>query len=103
LQEDFDRYFINYYCGKYDDIFIQCYNSQKNYKVAGYIDFYPDSTKWDPGLVNGVIHLCYPKSHFNDIINIIRYEKPLSLIVDPQNKYGYIATAIEPVGEQEGV
>jgi len=46
-------------------------------------------------------------SRFNDIINIIRYEKPLRIVFDPNKVEAWIETKpsgqYEPVGEQEGV
>jgi len=44
----------------------------------------------------------YPLSRFNDVINILREEKPLYLFLNLDNKIGTLATTeIEPAGEEE--
>jgi hypothetical protein len=53
---------------------------------------------------NNFIQLCYYISRFNDIVNILRYEKPLFIFINEQNLAGGIWTkegAYEPVGEEE--
>ena len=53
---------------------------------------------------NNLIYLCYHISRFNDIINILRYEKPLFIYINSQNMAGGIWTkegTYEPVGEEE--
>jgi len=43
----------------------------------------------------------YHIDRFNDIINILRYEKPLWVYIDTQFKSGQIQAIREPVGEEE--
>ena len=44
----------------------------------------------------------YPISRFNDIVNILRYEKPLYLLMITHSWSGGLVTdELEPVGEQE--
>jgi hypothetical protein len=43
----------------------------------------------------------YHIDRFNDIINILRYEKPLWVSIDTQFKSGQIQAIREPVGEEE--
>lgn len=53
-----------------------------------------------------IINLCYHLGRFNDIVNILRYEKPLQIyICDEVDKSGVwsgaITTDLERVGEEE--
>lgn len=53
--------------------------------------------------VNGVVLLYFPVSRFNDILNTIRYEKPLRCVFNSDSFWGYLETnSSEPTGEQEG-
>ncbi len=57
----------------------------------------PDNANYSSG---PSIH--YPLSRFNDVINILRQEKPLYLFLNLNNKIGIVATSDrEPVGEEE--
>ena len=48
------------------------------------------------------ITIRYHIDRFNDIINILRYEKPLKIYLDTESLIGGISTGTsEPVGEQE--
>ena len=51
------------------------------------------------------INLCYHLGRFNDIVNILRYEKPLQIYicdeVTPGVWSGAITTDLERVGEEE--
>jgi hypothetical protein len=82
---------------------IGCWNLVTKVRV-GSIGF----ADWDPindnSYTNNQIHLQFHVSRFNDIISILRYEKPLTLKIDTTSSNGWIATsdsAYEPVGEQE--
>ena len=48
------------------------------------------------------IYLHFPVSRFADVMTVLKEEKPLYLNFHGTLKWGYLATAIEPVGEQEG-
>ena len=48
-----------------------------------------------------VFDLHYHLNKFNDIINILRYEKPLFVHFETDNFSGGIQTSMEPVGEEE--
>lgn len=43
----------------------------------------------------------FPASRFNDVINTLRYEKPLQFNFTPGNLIGTVGTGVEPVGEEE--
>jgi len=47
------------------------------------------------------IELHYPLSRFNDIVTILRYEKPLYLFFYTDSLVGMLSTTSEPIGEQE--
>ncbi|MBZ5723297.1 MAG: hypothetical protein LAO03_23420 [Acidobacteriia bacterium] len=51
--------------------------------------------------LGGVPVLNYPMNRFEDIMSILRYEKPLYVILNEANGIGHIATSDEPVGELE--
>lgn len=48
-----------------------------------------------------ISQLNFHLSQFNDIVNTVRYEKPLYLILTTDNWNGSISTNLEPVGEEE--
>lgn len=52
-------------------------------------------------LPDGTLALYYEMSRFGDVIDTIRYEKPLALAINSDTGFGYITTTREPVGEQE--
>jgi hypothetical protein len=53
----------------------------------------------------GGVSIHYPIAYFNDIISLLRYEKPISLFLNDADLIGGLTSAGtgEPVGEQEGV
>ena len=50
---------------------------------------------------DGTFDIFYHIDRFNDIINILRYEKPLWVSIDTQFKSEQIQAVREPVGEEE--
>ena len=44
----------------------------------------------------------FPTGSFEEIIAILRYEKPLFITLNPANGIGTISTSKEPIGEEEG-
>jgi len=57
----------------------------------------PDNANYSSG---PSIH--YALSRFNDIVGILRQEKPLYLFLNLSNLIGIVATSdLEPVGEEE--
>jgi hypothetical protein len=103
VRKDFDSYKIWYYSGypSYEAL-VYCY--QRN-SYTGRIAFFKDDSPI-PSNANyssgPSIH--YPLSRFNDIISILRYEKPLYLFLNLNNLIGCVMTYAkerEPVGEEE--
>jgi hypothetical protein len=80
---------------------IACYDFHVE---VGYIVF-PDSYPLPANLyTNNKIKIHFHISRFNDIIGILRYEKPLHFYFDESKKEGWIGTVShEPIGEQEPV
>jgi hypothetical protein len=87
------------------------YHSRHPYGVEALIEFYKGKASvgqmlffkdvpYDLSLAG--LSIPYPLSRFNDVITILREEKPLYLIVDTIQKWGCLATTdIEPSGEEE--
>lgn len=51
--------------------------------------------------VDGHPRLHFPASKFEEIMNILRHEKPLYISLVPSNGIGTISTSGEPIGEEE--
>lgn len=75
----------------------------------GRIGFYPDA---GPVVPNGTIApmgttvpaINYPVSRFKDVMDMLRFEKPLYIWFDSGTGVGFVGTSqMEAVGEQEGV
>lgn len=100
IRKDFDSYKIWYSSGHPYDAHIYCY---KEGTYVGRFVFYKDGQNVPPNsnLPSGP-SLHYPLSRFNDIVSILRYEKPLYLFLNTANNIGHLATSQnEPVGDQE--
>jgi len=97
ITKRFDSYKIWYYSGHSTAAYIQCYDGLR---PSGSISFYKDDDTVPPNnRDNFKIH--YPISQFDDVIKILRYEKPLYLLMT-RDLIGWIGTSDqEPVGEQE--
>jgi len=108
---DFDGYAIKYASFKYSVgvskviSSISLFNGMINVGVLWFVDTYP--VPYENTYVNNILKINYHISHFNDIINTLRYEKPLRLEYDASKGEGALVskpwTSHEPVGEQEGV
>ena len=76
---------------------ITCFMDER---TVGYINFYDGEVPDPEVLPSGVMRLTFHFSRLAEIINTIRYEKPLYISL-----YGdksVLSTIREPVGEQEG-
>lgn len=102
ISKPFDSYIISYVTGYPYDCVVTCFNGSE---IAGRIIFYKQNLDLPANeLTSGTQpSLHYHTTHFENIINIFRYEKPLMLFYIPASKTGGIITSErEPVGEQEG-
>lgn len=101
VKKDFDSYKIWYYSRHGYEALVYCYQGGV---YVGRIVFFPDEGALPPNVnyASGPsIH--YPLSRFNDVISILRYEKPLYLFLNLDNLIGFVATQdLEPTGEEEG-
>jgi len=100
IKADFDGYKIWYNSGHPYEAHIYVY---KGTKYVGRIVFFKDGITIPPNASYPEPSIHYPLSRFNDVVNILREEKPLYLFLNLDNKIGHLATAdFEPVGEEEG-
>lgn len=100
VSNQFDSYKVFYYTGGSVESMIHCYQGAT---YAGRIVFYKDDTSI-PANANYYFgpSIHYPLSQFNDLISILRYEKPLFLSLNTSTLQGFVGTSEkEPVGEEE--
>lgn len=104
LRKTFDSYWINYHSGatvSQHDASISCSSGKI---PVGSINFVRDN-KQIPKNMKGkdgqFVILYFPLSSFNDIANVLRYEKPLSLVLSDSGLGSIYTGSREPVGEQE--
>ena len=100
VQKNFDAYKIWYYSGHPYEALVYCYQTGA---YVGRIVFFKDGASIPPNanFASGPsIH--YPLSRFNDVITMLRHEKPLYLFLNLDNLIGTVATNdLEPTGEEE--
>lgn len=100
-QKAFDQYRIYYMTGGSEVPIIDCYNGTSH---VGKLVFHADGAPLPANAVvqNEVLYLRYRLGQFNDVVGILRHEKPLYLRLSTPSLIGFIATSQgEPVGEQE--
>jgi hypothetical protein len=100
-EQQFDQYYIYYMTGGNEVPLINCF---KGANYVGKLVFH--NTAGAPPangvLPDGTIYLRYRLSQFQDVIGILRQEKPLYLRLSTPSLIGFLATQQgEPVGEQE--
>lgn len=77
--------------------YIHCYHNGKNVMTC---EFYEDgSTLPENRNAGGRVGLAYPWSRFDEVMDVLRNEKPLYFGFIESTKVGYISTQEEPVGE----
>jgi len=100
-QKPFERYRIDYPSGGGQVPSIDCFDGDSH---VGKLIFHDIEGAPPANLVasNGVLYLRYRLTQFSDVINILRYEKPLYIRLSTETLVGRIAThEFEPVGEEE--
>jgi hypothetical protein len=104
----FTKYVVYYISGNSpqigvpQDIEIDLFDD--DWKRAGAVYFYPDTIANLPQCnenING-IYLYFRTSRFNDVMTMLKDEKPLTLYFNQEKKHGYIL-ANEQVGGHEGL
>jgi hypothetical protein len=94
-----DAYKVVMYGENQSDLvaFIHCYHDHKNVMTC---EFYRDGAAMPENrFKGGRAGLVYPYSRFDEILDVLRNEKPLFFGLILSTKVGYIATHAEPVGE----
>lgn|SRR5215510_8183300 len=99
IKKNVDQYQIGYMTGGTEVPYIDVYDGST---YVGKLSFHHDSPPANLLTSSGIVYLRYRLSQFNDVIGILRTEKPLTLGFDTTSLKGYLATgSSEPVGEQE--
>ena len=100
-QKSFDKYRIDYPSGGGQVPSIECFDGITR---VGRLIFHDTEGAPPDNLVaaDGALYLRYRLSQFNDVVNILRYEKPLYVRLSTETLVGRLAThQDEPIGEQE--
>ena len=96
----FNSYYL-YYVGNHDTVPAQLllYDGST---FAGWVYFYHDNlTLPEPHWCNNFI-LYFKISEYQNVMSILRHEKPLYVLYNDQAKYaGFGTTEKEPIGEEE--
>lgn len=100
VRKDFDSYTLFYYSSLPYPALIQCYQGTT---FVGAVVFYPDGPSLPPNRnTSSGPEIHYPISRFDDVMSILRHEKPLALSLNTDNLIGYVSTSnYEPIGEEE--
>jgi len=96
---EFDNYIIYHHQqnGDADKAVITCFLGDR---TVGFIKFVDGKAPDAELLPNGTLQLYFSFSRLSEIINTIRYEKPLYISI--YGSKSVLSTVHEPVGEQEG-
>ncbi len=96
----FQTYTIHYQSAPLIQAYVQIFNAGS---WIGNLNFYTDGAALPANtLVGTTYNINYHLSRFRDVLQILEYEKPLSVYLGTDGT-GMIMTSFEPVGEQEGV
>ena len=76
-------------------------------RLAGNVNFFDDSAVLPPATmapgVGGLIRLYFGRSAFPELVEMLRTEKPVSIVYQPEGaNNSTLETGIEPVGEGIG-
>lgn len=103
VRKEFDSYKVQYTSSKsiIPPASISCF---KGTQYVGLISFVKNEAALsEPYLMGNIIRLFYTIDRFNDVIELLRQEKPLDLYLSTPGKWGSILSKeFEPVGEEEG-
>jgi hypothetical protein len=100
VKTEFDAYVIRYYSGAHIEASILCY---KGPAFVGRCRFFKDDGPIPDNItLKSGPYINFSISRFNDVITILREEKPLYLGFDTNNNIGGVVTdEREEVGEEE--
>jgi len=101
IDKQFDRYLLSYKADE-GNLFatLACYTSSP-WEYVGRMVFYSGNIPPNTTTGDNLPSLHFHASQFNDIINILRYEKPLFLRMNTGSLTGDLATSSEEIGEQD--
>ena len=96
----FQKYTLHYQSGGDSEAVIDLFNGDV---LIGILTFHKDGTALPANVLQeGGVHAAhYHISRFRDVLQILQFEKPLHVRVTA-GVADLMATAFEPVGEQEG-
>ena len=76
----------------------------KNGGFAGSVFFMKEGVSMPENVeIGGQPRLHFPAAKFEEIMNVLRHEKPLYISLVPANGIGTISTTNEPIGEEEPI
>ena len=85
----------------YPRALVKCYHDDD---FVLQVSFYPDGKSLPENhydVRNKLVYLRYPMSMYANIIDLLRYEKPIYFSYNVDLKLGYVRTGKEPIGEGE--
>lgn len=97
-----DNYFVLYAPLVDGPVYISCRSASQ---TVGYCYFYDDSRMPAANFLVGPSSLpamAFKRSQFQDILTLLREEKPIYYSFATETMKGSLQTATEPVGEDEG-
>ena len=107
IDSEITQYWIHFQGGPahsrkvYPQALIKCYN-EDDYVMQ--MTFYPDGKKLPENHFdkrNKLVYLRYPMSMYHNVIDLLRYEKPVFFEYSRELNQGFLRTGKEPVGEGE--
>ena len=99
---EFDEYKINYYSALRSSLVARV-TLLMGGRGVGWINFVSESapTPQNQVHVNGGLIINFSESKFSDIVDILRHEDPLFVVLNTDSGGGAIQTDREPIGEEE--
>lgn len=107
IDSEITQYWIHFQAGElkknhiYPQAMIKCYH-EDDFMLQ--INFYPDAKSVPPNHYDKkkkLVYLRYPMSMYVNIMDILRYEKPIFFRYNLALNVGFVRTGKEPVGEGE--
>lgn len=99
---EFDEYKVNYYSALRATLVARIILLAGG-RGIGWINFISESASMPQNHVhvNGGLIVNFPESKFSDIVDILRHEDPLFVVLNTDSGAGAIQTDREPIGEEE--
>lgn len=100
ITKEFNKYKISYYTGN-SGLIAAIINLYSDSVRVGTINFYKEGEILGTNSSGDSIRVYTQIERFNDIVTILRYEKPLYINFVEETLAGFISTGSEDAGEQE--